>query len=217
MKSLPLKANLDLWSYYGKQDFLKGNFSGAEMWYGRCVEYNPVDGRGWIGLAKVHLKRSSANLAEKAYKDGLYYNPQNPYLMQAYAVMLDRSGRTQQALKLLTSSVKNNPKHAASWVELGRLNQKLGKLEEARYCFSSGTEGDPTSYVAWQAWGVLEAELGNVDKARELYEKSSIAGPKSVHALQAWATMEKRLGNLSEAERLLKKVSSSYVLFILPC
>lgn len=205
-KDLPLKANLDLMNYYAKQDFLRGNFSAAEEWYLKCVDYNPVDGRAWLGLSRIHVKRGSSLLAEKTFKEGLYYNPKNPYLMQAYAVFLDKAGRTQQAIKLLTSSVKNNPSHAASWVELARINQKLGRVEEARFCLSSAVEGDPKSYVALQAWGVMESELGNTERARELFQQSCEAGPRSIHALQAWATMEKRLGNYAEAERLLVKV-----------
>ena len=202
----PLKANLDLMNYYARQDFLQGNFTAAEEWYLKCVEYDPVDGRAWLGLSRVHTKRGSALQAERALKEGLYYSPRNPFLMQAYAVLLDRAGRTQQAVRLLTSSVKSNPTHAASWVELARINQRLGRVEEARFCLSSAVEGDPQSYVALQAWGVMESELGNVDRARELFERSCAAGPRSVHALQAWASMEKRLGNYADAEKLLVKV-----------
>lgn len=140
-KALPLKMNLDMWNYYGKNAFLAGNFTEATEWYQRCIDYNPVDGRAWLGLAKVYQKKGLSNLAEKAYKDGLYYNPKNPFLMQAYSVMMDKSGKTSQALKMLTSSVKSNPWHAASWVELGRIHQKSGRIDEARFCFKSAVEG----------------------------------------------------------------------------
>lgn len=33
--SAPIKANLDLWSYYAKNEFRRGNFTGAESFYQR--------------------------------------------------------------------------------------------------------------------------------------------------------------------------------------
>ena len=36
--------------------------------------------------------------AEKAYKDGLYYNPNNPFLLQSWAVMLEKIGKTPEVM-----------------------------------------------------------------------------------------------------------------------
>lgn len=210
-KPLPLKANIDLWSYYAKQEFLKGNFTSASEWYKKCIDYNPVDGRAWLGLGRVQLKRGNTYLAEKSFKDGLYYNPGNPFILQAYAVMLDKGGKTQQAIRLLTSAIKASPKHIASWVELGRIHQKLGRVEEARFCFRSAVEADTKSYFALQAWGVLEADVGNIEEARRLFGLASDKANKgSVHALQAWASLEKRLGNYNDAEGLLLRAYQSW-------
>lgn len=208
-KPVPLKANIDMWTYYAKQDFLKGNYSSALAWYQMCVDFNPVDGRAWLGMGRVQLKRGSNAGAEKAYKDGLYYNPNNPYILQAYGVLMDKTGRTKEGMRLLTTSIKSNPAHAASWVELGRINQKLGRIDEARFCYRSAVAGDPRSYVALQVWGVLEAEAGSVDEARRLLSMSADLNPRSAHALHAWASMEKRLGNYSEAEALFDRVRTA--------
>lgn len=67
-KSLPIKANIDLWSYTGKQHFTAGNFSGAASYYKRCIEYDPTDGRGWLGMARIHWKKRENDEAEKSYK-----------------------------------------------------------------------------------------------------------------------------------------------------
>ena len=141
-KPLPSKANLDMWTYTARGHLLRGNFTASEALYQRCVEYDPCDGRAWLGLARLHWKKGQALLAEKSYKDGLYYNPNNPFLLQSWAVMLEKLGKIPQAMKLLTKSVRSNPRHAASWVALGRLHQRNGQVDEARYCYSSAVEGD---------------------------------------------------------------------------
>lgn len=204
-KALPIKANLDLWTYEARRELTKGNFTGSEAIYRKCIDYNPCDGRAWLGLARVQWKTGKGDLAEKSFKDGLYYDPKNPYLMQAWAVQLVKQGKTKQAMTLLTAAVKKSPGHAASWVEMARIHQRSGDVISARYCFQQAAESDKRSYVALQAWGVLELELGNTAKARELLERAISISPSSVHSLQALATLEKREGNLEGAQKLLEE------------
>jgi tetratricopeptide (TPR) repeat protein len=121
-----------MWSFFARQELLKGNFTGAVSLYQRCAEYDPCDGRAWLGLSRIYWKKGDHLMAEKMFKDGLYYGPKNPFLLQGWAVMLEKQGRNPQAMKLLLTSVKTNPKHAASWVALARLHQREGKVDEAR-------------------------------------------------------------------------------------
>jgi len=202
-RPLPIKANIDLWSYQARQSFLSGNYTAAMMMYNKCINYDPTDGRAWLGLARIYWKKRDNQLAEKSYKDGLYYSPNNPFLLQGYAVMLEKLGRISESMKLLITSVKYNPKHAASWIALANLYKRDGLIDNAKQCYVNAIEGDSQSYVAYQALAVLEANRNNVDNARELFKKALSISNKSIYALQAWANMEKRIGNYDEAERIL--------------
>jgi tetratricopeptide (TPR) repeat protein len=119
--------------------------------------------------------------------------------------MLEKLGRIPESMKLLSSSVKNNPTHAASWVALANLYVRKGNTNEARICYKNAVEGDKRSYVAYQAWGVLESSLGKFNDARELYKKALAISPKSAHTLQAWSAMEMKNNKFDEAERLLSQ------------
>ena len=201
-RPLPIKANLDLILNRARNET---DFAVRSELYQKCISYNPTDGRAWLGLARIFAKKGQFERAEKTFKDGLYYGPKNPFLLQAWAVMLEKQGKISDATKLLTRSIKSNPKHAASWVALARIHQRTGNLEQARYCYSCACDGDPRSYVALQAWGFLEGVAGNVALSRDLYSRASkVSGSRSAHTLQAWATLEKRQGNLDEAQRLLE-------------
>ena len=142
-------------------------------------------------------------MVEKCYKEGLSYDARNPFLLQAYAVYLEKCGKITIAIELLIKSVKYRPDHAASWVALARLHQRSSRHEDAQYCYASAVEHSPSSYVAYQAWGVLESELGNINKARELFKQAILISKECSHAYQAWATLEKRQGRLDEAIRIL--------------
>lgn len=204
-----LKANLDLLTYSGRQEFIRGNFTGALMIYKKCIEYNPADGRAWLGIARIYWKiggSKRAVLAEKAYRDGLSYNPKNAFLLQAYAVMLVKLGQLKEAQSLLIASVKSNPGHAASWCALADINARNGDVGTARFCFSSAVDNDPKSYVALQAWGSLESDprWGDVGKARSLLQRAlAVSRNRSVHSFHALAQLEMRQGDLDAAQSLL--------------
>jgi tetratricopeptide (TPR) repeat protein len=140
-----------------------------------------------------------------AFLDGLYYSINNPFLLQSQAVMYEKLGRRQEAMKLLQTSVKYNPTHAASWVALANLYSRKGQVSDARQCYRNAVQGDPKSYVAYQSWGVLETSLGKYNEARDLYQQALKLAPTSAYSLQAWASMELKANNLGEAERLLNR------------
>lgn len=205
-KPKPIKANIDLLSHAARKELGKSNYTGAIDLYQQCIDYNPRDGRPWLGLARVYWKKRDTNKAEKCYKDGLYYNPKNPYLLQGMAVMLEKLGREQEANKILIESVKSNPRHAASWCALGAMNNRRGEVGTARYCYTSAVEGDARSYVALQALGLLEEQEGNTDQARELYSRAiEKSNGRSVHSYHAWALLERKQGDVVKAYDLLDK------------
>jgi len=203
IKAQPLKANIDLWSYNAKQRLLAGDFKAALSLYEKCTQYDPTDGRGWLGSARVWRKKGKVDMVNKAFKEGLYYCPKNPFLLQAWACELEKRGEAREAMKVLSSSVKTSPNHAASWVSLGKLYQRSGDYERARECFSNAASRNPSSYVALHAWGCLEEAFGKPSEARILFQRAMTVNEKSSHAVQSLALLELRQGNYHDAQRLL--------------
>jgi Tfp pilus assembly protein PilF len=71
-----------MWCHIAKQHLSKGNFTGAQDLYEKCIAYDPCDGRAWLGLSKIYWKRQKYVESEQFLKDGLYYSPKNPFLLQ---------------------------------------------------------------------------------------------------------------------------------------
>ncbi|CAN0326508.1 unnamed protein product, partial [Hapterophycus canaliculatus] len=117
--------------------------------YRSCVELDPRDGRGWLGLARQMQKIHKYDKAQRLFEAGLENCVDNPFLLQAFAVMEEQRGNQAKALTLLNRSVRKHPDHTASWVALGLLNERNRRIEEARACFRTATEGAPRNHYAW--------------------------------------------------------------------
>ncbi|CAM9337480.1 unnamed protein product, partial [Phaeothamnion confervicola] len=210
----PLRINVDLLSYQqARQAVQRGEVAEGVALYKRCVELDPRDGRGWLGLAQHEARRRDYAKARALYETGLRNSPDNPYLLQAsagglgdaYGVMEERLGNQRRAQELYVLATKVDPTHAASWVALGLLRQRRRSPDEARRCFARATEADPGSYYAWLAWGVLERSLGDTAAARERFRRSARANPRNAAVYQAWGVMEADLGEYAAAEALFRR------------
>mmetsp|Transcript_9723 Transcript_9723/g.13650 ORF Transcript_9723/g.13650 Transcript_9723/m.13650 type:complete len:569 (-) Transcript_9723:13-1719(-) len=201
----PLPINVDLLSYMAKEAMRKRNSSEAVRLYRRCVELDPRDGRGWMGLARFEMKQGNYQKARSIFELGLKNSPNNPYLLQACGVMEEKLGLYKRALELYVKATRVDPGHAASWVALAMLYKRRNRISEAKRCLQAATKADSSNYYAWQAWGVLENSLGNFDEAREKFKLSSKANPRNSALYQAWGVMEAKLGNHDIAKELFQR------------
>ena len=214
-RARPLKVNLDLITYYGRQQMLAGNESRAVEFYLRAIALDPRDGRAWLALARRESQRRNFDKAVELFKRGLKFCPTNVHLLQAYGVCLEKAQRPQLAMKLYRHATSLDSTHAASWVAKARLEMEDLEFAAARESFKRGAEGDPESYYVWQAWGVMEAQLENYVEARRLFTKGAEVNPRNAATYQAWACMEAKLhgaglsgrlgGGLERAEELFER------------
>jgi tetratricopeptide (TPR) repeat protein len=201
----PLTINLDLLSYHARQAILKGDRDEGIRLYKRCIELDPRDGRGWMGLARDAQKGALYRKARALFETGLSHSPDNPFLLQAYGVLEEKEGNKARALELYMVATRVCPNHAASWVALGRLYQQSGRYAKAKECFSMATKADPQSYYALQVWGMLEVELGDYDAARKRFTQCVRVNPRNAAVYQAWGVLEAREGNLELAAQLFER------------
>lgn len=104
-------------------------------------ELDPYDGRAYIGLARIELRRRNASAARLIYEDGLRFCGDNPFVLQAYGVFQQKQGDLRRAMDLYDAAIKFGPKHSAAWLAKAQLLWELGRKREARECFQVGGLG----------------------------------------------------------------------------
>lgn len=199
-KVAPVKANIDLWQYYGRQSLLQGKFSEAMDFYLKCIEYDPSDGRGWLGKSRVEWKRRRRDESEVTLKEGLRNSPRNPFLMQSLADVLLKTGRLAESKKILQSSVSSNPTHAASWLSLASLCVRQGDMIAARQSFEKGIENCPRSYALYQGLGNLDLAEGKLDQSRDQFLTALSYSQRSSYGWHGLLNVELKAGKLFAAE-----------------
>lgn len=201
----PLPINLDLLSYSAREAMRQGNSTLAQLRYYQCTQVDPWDGRGWVGLAKVYEKRGQCSKAREVLLEGLNVNPSNPFILQSLGCLDVRGGNLAEAHRRFQQATTADPKHAASWVSWGKLEERFRRGWRARQCYAKATAVDPGNYYAWQCLAVLESKSGALDAARALFSKCTEVNPNNAASWQAWGTMERQAGNPDKAASLLER------------
>ena len=117
-----LRINADLLHWRAKKEERRGRIKEARRLWQLCLQIRPDDGRTYIALARdLERRQRDGEAALQLLNEGLTQDPSNAYVRQAYAVLLERRGRTTEALKQLRLATAYDPKHVASWVATARL------------------------------------------------------------------------------------------------
>lgn len=129
--------------------------------------------------AKIQMKEGANEKAAETLKSGLSLYPDNPYLIDAYALALIRTGREREGREYLSASMDNGP---------GRLSGLLILIDEA---LASGLIEDAKGYLM-RALSIadnpdilrrgyrIETLLGNTSGALGYAEKLYLSNPDSV-------------------------------------
>jgi len=73
---------VDQLSFLAKQAMRRQNYTEALRIYYDCIDGDPCDGRAYVGIGRIELRRGNTTGARAIYMQGLKYCYDNPFLLQ---------------------------------------------------------------------------------------------------------------------------------------
>jgi Flp pilus assembly protein TadD len=111
-----------------------------------------------------------------------------------------KSGRDDDALRILTGMTRKYPGLAGPFTNLGLLYIKRGKYDEAKQALLQATTVKPTDAVAYNHLGVVYRELGEFKQAQQAYETALKLKPDYADAhLNIGILLDVYFNNLAQA------------------
>lgn len=105
----------------------------AETEYKAAVQENRYDARAWCRLGDSMAARGNFKGAEEDYRRSLAVQPGNADARTGLAIVLITMNRTDEALPLLETAIRDDPTNAVAHYRLSVLYRRAGRTAEAQH------------------------------------------------------------------------------------
>jgi tetratricopeptide (TPR) repeat protein len=159
---------------------------------------NPHDGDAQTQLGLLHLERHQNGEAARRFQNAIAIDPTETDAQYQLGRLAREQGKLDDALKYVTTALKQDEKHRSSEVhrELGAIYLELGKAEEARRELALYTERREYDPEGLYYYGRALETLGDKASARDAYRRAVEAArtaPRYRHRFTArWSRLSQR-------------------------
>ncbi len=148
-----------------------------------------------------------AGLAEA--RDLAKKDPDSTIYDQVSAELLNKAGRSKEAIGLLKSDLAAKPANDGLINALAQLYSSAGYADKAETLLSARVAADPTNYVVASALASLYLEKKNYDAAISQYTKILDQHPVDPGALNNLAWLYQQKGDLNKAQGLAERAAAA--------
>lgn len=100
--------------------------------YKAAVEENPYDEKAWCRLGDIEAQNGDSKASEQDYKRALALQPKDADAETGLAIAMISTDRTNEALPILESAVKDDPTNIVAHYRLSALYRKAGRTADAQ-------------------------------------------------------------------------------------
>lgn len=160
--------------------------------------------------------------AEKKYVEGQYHeakelagkalhlDPQSVRAHHLYALIFDKLGESQKAIRMLRTNVDRAPSYYKNYTTLADIHQRLGQIKECIQSLKVELEYNPKQAARQIMLAKLLRESGDHLGAIEHYRLALIENQKLRNGLFGMARTYAEMGNTEKALYYLKRVRRYY-------
>jgi cytochrome c-type biogenesis protein CcmH/NrfG len=127
----------------------------AEAEYQAALKANPYDALSWRQLAGIQSAKGDFRSAEESFNKALALQPNDAESKTGLGIVYISTNRTDQAVTLLESALKDDPTHITAHFRLSGLYRRAGRTADAA-----------REMEAFRRYQDLRDKLGNVLKRR---------------------------------------------------
>ena len=103
----------------------------AEAEYKAALKINPYDALSWRQLGGIMTAKGDFKAAEEYYRKALAIQPNDAEAKTGLAIVLITTNRTDEAMSLLESALKNDPTNMTAHFRLSGLYRRAGRTVDA--------------------------------------------------------------------------------------
>ena len=206
--SSPARLNVEL----GKAYIHEGDFKQAMTKLQRAIEQSPNYAEAHGALAILHWRLGELDKAERAFREAIRLNPDDPQLHNNFGVLLCEQQRyelaEQQFMQALTNPLYETPEHSYTNAGLCALRRPDHTLAEKH--FRAALQKNPRFAPALLRMGEISFDGQHYLQARAYLQRYSEVAQPTAESLWLGVRTERKLGDRNAASNYALRLRSNF-------
>jgi tetratricopeptide (TPR) repeat protein len=166
--------------------------------------------RAALDAAVANLQNDKLPEAERSARAAVAAAPRSALTHNVLGVVLDRQGRSDEALSQFNTAITLDPNFVSARNNLGRMLAARGKKVEATAQFEQVLKSDPAHLQAHYNLGALYADAADYSKAADHFARARAAAPDDPQLALAFLNVAFRANRATEAALAVDQVERLY-------
>lgn len=169
----------------------RSNVKAYEEWEA-FADANADRPSGALRRAELALLHRDAALAIQLTRQAIGFDLNNPQLKYDGAIMLDRAGDVDGAIKMMTDALAIDKDFAMAYYGLGLLYAEKGDTLASINSLKRAVSKEPTQARWWYNLGVAQAQVGSIEEAKYALNRAMQIEPTNMDFLQFFGQLQGR-------------------------
>lgn len=140
------------------------------LWYHVKEHARPIPDIAYFAIGRVHEDKGDFKWALEYYRQALSENPTSSRFKEKVATALAKSGDTEEALRLASQLVRDDPTNPDAYVILGQIKGEMGRYDEAVAAFEQALAIESQYRPALALLIVAHLNRNDLSRARYYYK-----------------------------------------------
>ncbi len=179
-----------------------GNYAAALSKAKKAVQKDPRNANAYLVLGLVYEKLGEPKNALDVYRRGVNVDGRDPYLLNAYGVLLCEQNQYQQSQRMFDRAL-SNPLYDTPWVALtnaGHCALRAGEKDKATHYLLKALQANPKYAPALENMAQISYDQGKYLSARAYVERFREVAKVTPKILYLSILTERRLGDENQVK-----------------
>jgi tetratricopeptide (TPR) repeat protein len=187
----------------GGDDVILGDYSDAEKWFTKCVQWDPGNWQALYYLGRTKYNENRFEEAVKVFTQCLQAEPRSVKAEDNLGLSLEGLGRTEEAIAAYRNAISWDKSatvsNSAPYIDLGNILVENDRSGEAVPYLLDALQLSPQDLRAHRALGKAYLYLNQLEKAQAEYEKCVQLAPESAPNHYMLAQVYRKRGLMEKA------------------
>jgi predicted O-linked N-acetylglucosamine transferase (SPINDLY family) len=171
----------------------------AEQKYKQILQWDKDNANVWLRLGRLYYVLERYPESQQMLLNSLEIEPSGSIQHYLLGTVLEKTGKTHQAIRAYQEAIALNPKFIDAYNNLGNALLHVGEIEQAELVYRQAMAANPGHFGSYLNLGNILMERQQLDRALSTYETALKLSPNNPNILYNLGIVHQAKNNIYQA------------------